>query len=76
MTSNAQDASLVSAIIAIARTLNFAVIAEGVETEDQLHYLRRDNCDFMQGYLFSSPLPAGEFATMVMSGKALRLTDG
>jgi diguanylate cyclase (GGDEF)-like protein/PAS domain S-box-containing protein len=76
MTSNAQDASLVSAIIAIARTLNFAVIAEGVETEEQLHYLRRDNCDFMQGYLFSSPLPAGEIATMVMSGKALRLTDG
>lgn len=75
MATNADDASLVSAIIAIARSLNLSVIAEGVETVEQLHMLRRDSCDFMQGFFFSRPLPAEAFASLVRSGKALQL-DG
>lgn len=71
ITSDPDDASLVKAIIAIARSLRLTVIAEGVETEGHLNYLRRHDCDHMQGYYFSRPLPAGEFAALVGSGKAL-----
>jgi EAL domain-containing protein (putative c-di-GMP-specific phosphodiesterase class I) len=73
ISSNADDASLVSAIIAIARSLKLSVIAEGVETEEQLHFLRSNHCDFMQGFLFSRPLPAEAFASLVRSGKTLQL---
>jgi EAL domain-containing protein (putative c-di-GMP-specific phosphodiesterase class I) len=48
-------------MIAMARKLSMKVIAEGVETEEQLEYLRSSGCHEMQGYLFSKPLPAEEF---------------
>jgi diguanylate cyclase (GGDEF)-like protein/PAS domain S-box-containing protein len=54
------DASIVSAIINLAHTLNLRVIAEGVETEEQLEFMRKHNCDEMQGYLYSPPLSAEE----------------
>lgn len=54
------DASLVKAIIAMAHSLGLSLVAEGVETPDQLDYLRHLNCDLIQGYLFSKPLPADE----------------
>jgi diguanylate cyclase (GGDEF)-like protein len=72
--SDPEDASLVKAIIAIARSLKLKVIAEGVETEDQLNFMRRHDCDQMQGYYFSQPLPADEFAELVRSGISLPLT--
>lgn len=59
----AQDpdaAAIVSAIIALAHTLRMSVVAEGVETGEQLAYLRRQQCDAAQGYLFSRPVPADE----------------
>ncbi|HUR83188.1 MAG TPA: EAL domain-containing protein, partial [Thermoanaerobaculia bacterium] len=57
----ADDAAIISAVISMARALNLRVIAEGVETEEQLDFLRRENCAEMQGYLYSQPLAAPEF---------------
>ncbi|MDP1897783.1 MAG: EAL domain-containing protein, partial [Sulfurimicrobium sp.] len=54
------DAEISAATIALAHNLGLKVIAEGVETEAQRDYLIQRQCDFMQGYLFSKPLPAGE----------------
>ena len=59
-------------IIALGRTLNVDVVAEGVETREELDYLRSNRCDLMQGYLFSRPVPADEFAALVTA----RAQDG
>jgi diguanylate cyclase (GGDEF)-like protein len=55
------EAPIVSAIIAMAHSLRFSLVAEGVETEQQLDFLRRHKCEYYQGYLFSKPLVADEF---------------
>jgi EAL domain-containing protein (putative c-di-GMP-specific phosphodiesterase class I) len=52
------DAAIVSAVVGIARALKLRVIAEGVETQEQLAFLRRRSCDAAQGYLFSRPVSA------------------
>jgi EAL domain-containing protein (putative c-di-GMP-specific phosphodiesterase class I) len=46
----------VDAIIALAKTLNLRVIAEGIEEEHQLHYLLAKECDLLQGYYFARPI--------------------
>ncbi|MCI0445684.1 bifunctional diguanylate cyclase/phosphodiesterase, partial [bacterium] len=56
MTSDSDDAAITSAIIAMAHSLKLKVIAEGVETEEQLEYLRQQECDSIQGYWFSRPI--------------------
>ncbi|MCF1184198.1 EAL domain-containing protein [Marichromatium gracile] len=56
------DAEIAATIIAMARNLNLRVLAEGVETEAQRDFLHQAGCDAYQGYLFSRPLPAAEFA--------------
>lgn len=58
LTSNADDAAIAAAIIALAHSLRLTVIAEGVETEAQLNHLRRQGCDQAQGFFISRPLPA------------------
>jgi diguanylate cyclase (GGDEF)-like protein/PAS domain S-box-containing protein len=55
------DCAIASAIISIGRQLGHRVIAEGVETVEQLEFLRASGCDEVQGYLYSRPLPAGDF---------------
>jgi EAL domain-containing protein (putative c-di-GMP-specific phosphodiesterase class I) len=59
------DAVLVRAIIGLARTLGKAVVAEGVETEAQRDFLRREGCDELQGWLFARDLPADEVPALV-----------
>jgi EAL domain-containing protein (putative c-di-GMP-specific phosphodiesterase class I) len=55
---DADDAAITAAIISMAKTLNLTVIAEGVETEAQISFLRAHHCDEIQGYYFSRPLSA------------------
>ena len=56
--TDSADAAITAAIIAMAHTLNMRVIAEGMETQDQLAFLRSRQCDAIQGNMFSQPLPA------------------
>jgi diguanylate cyclase (GGDEF)-like protein/PAS domain S-box-containing protein len=64
---NADDAAITAAVISMGRSLNLKVIAEGVEDEKQVSFLRAHQCDEMQGYYFSKPLPAKEFAEKLRS---------
>jgi diguanylate cyclase (GGDEF)-like protein/PAS domain S-box-containing protein len=61
------DATIVSTIIEMAHSLKMEVIAEGVESEDQLGFLRTLNCDYVQGMLFGKPMPADGFLALIRS---------
>jgi EAL domain-containing protein (putative c-di-GMP-specific phosphodiesterase class I) len=65
ISTDSEDKAIVSAIINMARSLGLTTIAEGVETAEQLEFLREQNCDEMQGYHFSKPLPAEEFRALL-----------
>lgn len=62
-----RDQLLASAIVELAHSLRIPVTAEGVETDDQLQAMNALGCDLVQGYLFSRPLPEGEFVTLMKS---------
>jgi diguanylate cyclase (GGDEF)-like protein len=59
------DKAIVMAVIELGHRLNLKVLAEGVETEEQLAFLRQCHCDEMQGYLFSQPVPPAEIAELL-----------
>jgi EAL domain-containing protein (putative c-di-GMP-specific phosphodiesterase class I) len=65
------DAAIVSATIAMAHNLKLTVIAEGVETRQQLQFLKDSGCEEIQGYYFSRPLPADELVALFKSGITL-----
>jgi diguanylate cyclase (GGDEF)-like protein len=65
--------AIVTAIIQMAHDLSLKVIAEGVETEAELSFVWQQNCDEIQGYFFSRPLPAVEFERLLTTGKNLHL---
>jgi EAL domain-containing protein (putative c-di-GMP-specific phosphodiesterase class I) len=67
ITQNADGASIVSGIIALAHSLRLKVVAEGVETEAQRAFLIREGCDYIQGYYLSEPKPADEFQRTVLA---------
>jgi diguanylate cyclase (GGDEF)-like protein/PAS domain S-box-containing protein len=69
--SDANSAAIALAIISLAHSLKLSAIAEGVETEAQLNFLRRRNCDEMQGYFFSKPVRAAEFEQMLREHRKL-----
>ncbi len=60
VTTSTEGAAIAIAIINMARSLNMTVVAEGVETEPQLEFLRAHSCDEIQGYYCSHPLPAAD----------------
>lgn len=63
--SEKDDEVIIRAIIAVAKNLNLEVIAEGVETQNQLNYLKNQKCDEIQGYYFSSPLSSTELEALL-----------
>jgi diguanylate cyclase (GGDEF)-like protein/PAS domain S-box-containing protein len=66
------DVAIVKTVIAMAHTLGMRVIAEGVETFDQLEFLRHQGCDGTQGYYCSAPLSAEEFSELLVDWKRVR----
>src|SRR5580765_5486638 len=70
MTASAEGLALVSTIINLAHSLKLKVVAEGVETEEQSRLLRLLNCDDMQGFLFSKPVPGEIFETKYLAPAA------
>jgi EAL domain-containing protein (putative c-di-GMP-specific phosphodiesterase class I) len=58
---SADDMAITSAIISMGQTLGFKVLAEGVETSEQLAFLSQKGCDIYQGYITSKPVPADKF---------------
>ena len=68
--SDPDDAAICTAIIAMAHQLNLRVIAEGVETEDQLDFLLRYQCNAIQGYYYSPPVPEEKIRVMLLEHKS------
>lgn len=73
MTVSPDDASLVMTIITLAHNLGLKVIAEGVETEEQLRFLHLLRCDEWQGFLYSKPVPADQFEELLDDNRQNRL---
>lgn len=73
-TSSRDAATLVEAIIAMAHALNLTIIAEGVETAEQLALLRDLGCDMIQGYVFSPPLPADDITALLKEARSFGKT--
>jgi diguanylate cyclase (GGDEF)-like protein len=71
LATDTDDAVIVSTIISMAHSLKLKVIAEGVETAEQLAFLKQQGCDEIQGYYFSKPVSAEEFTKLLSSGKGL-----
>jgi diguanylate cyclase (GGDEF)-like protein/PAS domain S-box-containing protein len=75
LTIDPDDAAIVTTIIALAANLNLQVISEGVETLDQMSFLREHGCSHMQGYYFSRPVPATAICTVLDENEA-QLANG
>jgi diguanylate cyclase (GGDEF)-like protein/PAS domain S-box-containing protein len=65
------DRAIVTAVIALAHSLKLKVVAEGVETQEQLSFLQEQDCDIIQGYLYSRPVTGDEVEALMKTGKIL-----
>ncbi len=70
--SNMQSAAIVRAAIGLGHGLNLPVIAEGVETESQMEFLRREKCDEVQGYFIGQPRPIADYADLLANPDQVR----
>ncbi len=68
ITTAPEEASIVSAMISMGKSLNLRVVAEGVETQKELEFLQARQCDEAQGFYFSRPVIAAEFAKLLATG--------
>ena len=68
MGDGGDDTTIVTAVISMARSLNLRVVAEGVETQAQVAFLRTHQCDEAQGFYFSRPVVAEQFAKLLRTG--------
>jgi diguanylate cyclase (GGDEF)-like protein/PAS domain S-box-containing protein len=66
--TNPEDAAIASAVIGLAQNMSLVSVAEGVETAEQLDFLRERRCDHIQGFLFSKPMPASELSQVLAEG--------
>jgi EAL domain-containing protein (putative c-di-GMP-specific phosphodiesterase class I) len=73
--TSSDDAAIVRAIVSLAHSLHLKVIAEGVETQDQLGFLRDLGCDQYQGYHYSAPVPNNVFVAMLREHQAEPVTS-
>ena len=69
---DAGNVAITQAVIGMAHSLRLTVIAEGVETREQFDFLRSHNCDEMQGYYFSKPLPEAQMTSLLEQAGAAR----
>jgi EAL domain-containing protein (putative c-di-GMP-specific phosphodiesterase class I) len=69
VTTSTDDAEIVSAIVAVARGLHMIVVAPGIETEEQLAFLKNFGCNRAQGFLLARPMSAKEFTEYLACGK-------
>ena len=71
VTTNSADAAIALSVISLAHNLNMRVIAEGVETREQVQFLKERGCDEMQGYFFSRPVDAEAFTALLRERRNL-----
>jgi diguanylate cyclase (GGDEF)-like protein/PAS domain S-box-containing protein len=71
--TEAENPTLVKAILALAHSLSLEVVAEGIETTEQLQFLRANGCNYGQGFLFYRPMPAGAIAALLEQGQPCAL---
>ncbi|MES9967275.1 MAG: EAL domain-containing protein, partial [Sedimenticola sp.] len=68
LTSDPEDLTIVQVVVGLAKNMGIKVIAEGVETADQLELLKQMECDYVQGYYFAKPLPSDEMQALLEMG--------
>lgn len=73
LSKDTKNAAITTAILQLARSLNLKVVAEGVETEAELAFFQKHQCDEIQGYWFSPPVSAESFAELLSTGKSLSI---
>jgi diguanylate cyclase len=69
------DSTIIAAIIAMGRNLHHIVIAEGIETQEQIAYLQSQHCEEGQGFLLSPPVSAAEFGLLLETGIAASVVN-